>query len=160
MDTAGRAAGAEETAARAQLVEGVGSLTGAPYERRHEALMEWAEEHGIDRGYAEQIYALAEEEELEPMLALQLVRAGIGVRELQEPEQDMDEEATQQAPPDWVAEDAVELDDVALERRLRATFRRLRAHVEASGSAKAAVDAMLREPDVGLVRLTGGDISS
>src|SRR5690606_35679150 len=143
MDMAGRAVTAEETAAREQLVHGVASLTGAPYERRHEALMEWAEEHGLERSYAEQIYALAEEEELEPMLALQLVRAGIGVRELQLPEQDMDEEATQQAPPDWVAEDAVELDDVALERRLRATFRRLRSHVETSGSAADAVQAML-----------------
>lgn len=154
MDTAGRTVSAEESAAREQLVRGVASLTGAPYERRHEALMEWAEAHGMERAYAEQIFALAEEEDLEPVLALHVVRAGIGVRELQEPEQDMDEDAMQQAPPEWVAEDVVEMDDIALERTLRATFRRLRSHVEASGSAPAAIEAMLREPDIGLVRLS------
>jgi hypothetical protein len=154
METEGRTTGSAEAAARERLMRDVGSLTGAPHERRHEELMEWAEaDLGLEREYAEQIYALAEEEELEPVYALNLVHSGIGVRELEEPEQDMEEEAVQQAPPDWVAEDAVELDDVALERRLRASFRRLRAHLEESASATEAITAFLREPDVGAIRL-------
>ena len=144
----------EEGAAREQLVRAVSTLTGAPHERRHEALMEWAEsELDLERGLAEQIYALAEEEELEPVYAFQLVRFQIGVQELEEPEQDMDEEAVQQTPPDWVAEDAVELEDVVLERRLRASFRRLRSHLEASASPAEAVRAFLADADVGRVRL-------
>ena len=109
-------------------------------ERRHEQLVEWAEsELGLDRSYA--------------VLAFELVRAGIGVRELEQPEQDMDEEASQQTPPDWVAEDAVELDDVALERRLRASFRRLRSHLESSDTPVEAVEAFLADADVGPQRM-------
>ena len=152
MEIEGRSTG--EAAAREQLVRAVSSLTGAPHERRHEALMEWAEaELGLERELAEQIYALAEEEELEPVYAFNLVRSQIGVQELEEPEQDMDEEAVQQAPPDWVAEDAVELEDVVLERRLRASFRRLRSHLEESGSPTEAITAFLNDADVGRVRL-------
>ncbi|HSJ30437.1 MAG TPA: hypothetical protein VK933_03325 [Longimicrobiales bacterium] len=144
----------EEAEAREQLVRAVSSLTGAPHERRHEALMEWAEtELSLERELAEQIYALAEEEELEPVYAFNLVRSQIGVQELEEPEQDMTEEAVQQAPPDWVAEDAVELEDVVLERRLRASFRRLRSHLEESASPTEAVTAFLKDADVGRVRL-------
>lgn len=153
MDT-GRTTGSTEAASREQLIRAVASLTGAPHERRHEALMEWAESDlGLDREYAEQIYALAEEEELEPVYAFHLVRSGMGVRELEEPEQDMEEEAVQQAPPDWVAEETVELEDVVLERRLRASFRRLRAHLSESVSPADAVREFLDEPDVGAVSL-------
>jgi hypothetical protein len=152
MERARDVAEGDEAAARAQLVRDVAALTGAPHERRHEALVEWAEsELGLERAYAEEVYALAEEEELEPVLAFELVRTGLGVRELEEPEQDMEEEATQQAPPDWVAEDVVELEDVALERRLRASFRRLRSHLDEGLTAADAVAAYLREPDVGRV---------
>lgn len=136
------------------LIESVAALTGAVAERRHEELMEWAEEElGLDRGYAEQVYALAEEEELEPIYALLLIRCGVGVRELEPPEQDGDELASQQTPPEWVETEGVELDDVALERRLRASFRRLRSSLEQSESAAAAVRAFLDEADVGAVRL-------
>jgi hypothetical protein len=81
------------------------------------------------------------------------VKSGLGVRELEEPEQDMDEEAVQQDPPDWVAEDVVEFQDVALERRLRASFRRMRAHLEDHSTPVEAVTAYLAGPDVGPVRL-------
>lgn len=154
MDTGDRTTVGAEAAAREQLIRDVSSVTGAPHERRHEELMEWAESDlELDRAYAEQIYALANEEDLEPIHAFHLVRSGLGVRELEAPEQDMDEEATQQAPPDWVADDAVELDDVTLERRLRVSFRRLRSHLAESASPAAGVSEFLREPDVGLMRL-------
>jgi hypothetical protein len=135
-----------------RLLSGLSGLSGDDVERRHEVLMEWAESEGLERGYAEQVYALAEEENLEPLLALHLVRAGIGVRELEAPEQDMDE-AAQQTPPEWVTEDVVELDDIALERRLRATFRRLRGHLEGETDLMAAVRRMLQDADVGPLQL-------
>jgi hypothetical protein len=150
---AGRDDSAREAQAREQLARGVTELTGEPYERRHEALMEWAEgELGLERSYAEKLYALAEEEDLEPILAFQLIRSGLGVRELEAPEQDMDE-TVQQAPPDWLADDRAELDDIELERRVRGSFRRFRSHLDASDSPAAAVEAFLSEADIGLVRL-------
>ena len=154
MDIEGRTTGDTDAGAGERLIRAVASLTGEPHERRHEALMEWAEtELKLDREYAEQIYALAEEEELEPVYAFHLVRSGLGVRELEEPEQDMDEEAVQQAPPDWVAEETVKLEDVVLERRLRASFRRLRSHIDSGTSPADGVAEFLKEPDVGPVRL-------
>lgn len=136
------------------LQDGLAAAGAAGVERRHEALMEWAEgELDLPREYAEQVYALAEEEELEPIYAFHLVRCGIGVRELEPPEQDADESASQQAPPDWVEAEGVELDDVALERRLRATFRRLRTCLAEAETVAAGVSAFLAEPDVDRVRL-------
>ena len=41
----------------------------------------------------------------------------------------------------------------ALERRLRASFRRLRSHVESSDSPAAAVQRYLADADVGLVAM-------
>lgn len=153
MRAAGREMSAEEARARATLVASVSALTGEALERRHEALMEWADtELGLERAYAEQVYALAEQEDLEPVLAFELVRSGLGVRELEAPEQDMGE-ASQQAPPEWVAEEVVELDDVELERRLRASFRRLRSHLEVSDTPAAAVQALLQDADIGLVQM-------
>jgi hypothetical protein len=147
----------DDAAAQRCFRDGVSALTGdAVSERRHEALMEWAEgELGLARAWAESVYALAEEVELEPVYALLLVRCGVGVRELQAPEQDPGEEAVQQAPPEWVGADAVELGDLALERRLRSTFRRMRSHLEHEPTPAAAVEAFLAEPDVGVVQLGG-----
>jgi hypothetical protein len=147
--------GMADGAAPRCLRDGVARLTGdASKERRHEPLMEWAEhELGLERSWAEDIYALAEETELEPVYALLLVHCNVGVVELEAPEQDPDEDALQQAPPEWVKADAVELDDVALERRLRNTFRRLRAHLEGAATPAAAVETFLAEPDVGPTQL-------
>jgi hypothetical protein len=154
MDTDDTSSPRDRAASPAVLLEGLAGITGDGVERRHEALMDWAEtDIGLPRDYAEQVYALAEEEGLEPLYALHLIRAGIGVRELEEPEQDMDEAASQQAPPEWVAEDTVEMEDVALERRLRATFRRFRSHLETMADASAAAVVFLEETDVGPVRL-------
>lgn len=144
--------GTREQAARDCLRRAIAGIGDDGVERRHEFLMAWAEtELGMDRVYAEQVYAIAEEEQLEPIFAFQLVRCGVGVRELTQPEQDHAlEEASQQAPPDWVVDETVELDDVALERRLRGSFRRLRHHLE---QGDAGLEAFLAEPDVGPLRL-------
>jgi hypothetical protein len=146
----GAAGGTGHGDARKCLAAGVAGLTGdAAVERRHEALMAWAEgDLALDREYAEQIYALAEEQDLEPVYALLLVHCGIGVLELEPPEADADELASQQAPPDWVGEEIVEFDDIALERRVRTTFRRFRTHLQEATSPEAAVERFLAEPDV------------
>src|SRR5690606_36750283 len=94
-----------EDAAREQLLSAGAALTGAPHERRHDSLMEWAEsELSLEREYAEQVYTLGEEGHVEPVYAFHRVLAGIEVREMITPEQDM-EKSVQQAPPEWVAED-------------------------------------------------------
>jgi hypothetical protein len=143
----------DEAAGRC-LADGLAQLSDDGVERRHEALMAWAEgELDLERAYAEQVYALAEEEELEPIYAFHLVRCGVGVRELEEPDQDADDNSSQQTPPEWVAGETVELNDVALERRLRATFRRLRTHLKEAPTTEVAVHAFLAEPDVAAIRL-------
>jgi hypothetical protein len=136
-------------AARECLRVRVAGLTGSVAERRHEPLLEWAvAEVGLERGYAEKVYALAEEVELEPVYAFLLVQCGLGVAELEAPQEEEDGAAAQQAPPKWLGSGTVELEDIALERRLRATFRRFRGHLEAAPDAAAAVDAYAAEPDV------------
>ncbi|MEX1182303.1 MAG: hypothetical protein WEF86_03650 [Gemmatimonadota bacterium] len=136
------------------LARSVAGLTGAAVERRHEALMEWAEtELQLDRGYAEQVYTLAEEEELEPVYGFLLIRCGIGVTELEPPDGRDEEESSQQAPPGWVGQETVELDNVGLERRLRSSFRRMRGHLERAATSREAVASFLAEPDVGPLRL-------
>jgi hypothetical protein len=152
MEMAGEAA---QQRAHRCLRDAVAGLTGSAAERRHEPLMEWAtgSEVALDREYAEQLYTLAEEEGLEPVYGFLLVRCGVGVIDLEPPEQDADEDASQQAPPDWLGDETVELDDVELERRLRASFRRFRSHLEEASSPVAAVDAFMAEPDVAVARM-------
>jgi hypothetical protein len=152
MNTAGETG--PEQALRC-LVEAVAGLTGGAAERRHELLMEWAEhELALEREYAEQVYALAEEEDLEPVYGFLLVRCGVGVIALEPPEQDADEAASQQAPPEWLGEETVELEDVELERRLRASFRRFRGHLEGTDAPEVAARSFVEEPDVGVARMT------
>jgi hypothetical protein len=155
METGSAGRAAQRETGRDCLARSVASLKGDGIERRHESLMALAEgELGLERAYAEQIYLLAEEEQLAPIYAFQLIRCGIGVRELSEPEQDTETfAASQGAPPDWVGDVVVELSDAVLERRLRNTFRRFRAHLENAGTPAAAVDSFVAEPDVDVVQL-------
>ena len=136
------------------LARGVAGLTGSALERRHDALMEWAEsELNLDAAYAEQVYTLAEEEELEPVYGFLLIRCGVGVRELEPPERAEVGEASQQAPPGTVGGDVVELEDIVLERRLRSSFRRFRAHLQRAATSADAVASFLAEPDVAPLQL-------
>lgn len=144
MDTAM----SDGAAASRCLREHVRGLAPDVLERRHEALMSWAETLGLERGWAEKVTLLAEDVDLEPAYALLLVRCGVGVRELEPPAEPDEDAAAQPTPPAWVEADAAGLDDVALERRLRTTFRRFRSHLGSSGTPAAAADAFLAEPDV------------
>lgn len=117
-------------------------------ERRHETLMERAESRGMDRREAEEVYALALEEGLEPELGLLLAASGVGARELERIERDPSGDGLQQQPPEWVAEGEVPQAEAQRERRLRVSFRRFRSLHEQSGSAAEALERFAAEPDV------------
>ena len=123
-------------------------------ERRHEALLEWATvELGMERGAAEQVYALAEEERLEPVYAFQLVRCGRGVRNLLPTTAASAEASTQQEPPAWVVPEGLQLSDIERERRLRQSFRRFRGLLESTDDPVLAARAYVAEPDVGPIEI-------
>ena len=133
------------------LLERVRAIEAAGVHRRHEELMSIAvDQDGIDPILAEQVHALALEENLAPAYALALVATGIGVEELVPPESG-DDESIQQSAPDWVLEGDVSPAAIARERRLRSSMRRLRHHLEEAGSASDAVQRFLAEPDVGQI---------
>ena len=145
----------EKASGRECLTRSIGALKEDGVERRHESVMAFAEgELGLERAYAEQVYMLSEEEQLEPIYAFQLIRCGMGVRDLVKPERDTEVyAASQEAPPDWVGEAMVEMSDATLERRLRNTFRRFRACLEDAATPVDAVHSFLAEADVDAVQL-------
>jgi hypothetical protein len=138
---------------RSCLEQAVSQLSDDGTERRHDALMQLATDLGLERGTAEQIYALSLEEKLEPVYAFELVRCGVGVQDLEPVEQDEDDAAAQQSPPAWVEERGVELEDADIERRLRLSFRRFRTLLETSVDAVAAAQAFVAAPDIGPLRV-------
>jgi hypothetical protein len=131
----------------AALLRTVDEAEEAP--RRREESIVWAEgQLGFERGFAELIYDTAREERLEPGFAFELVRCGVGVTPLAPPSDDV---AAIEGPPDWIAPPAGRA-SADRERTLRASFRRLRGHLEGADSAEAALAAFVAEPDVGSVR--------
>jgi hypothetical protein len=146
-------------AAEAWLRERViaADYAGGP-ERRHDTLMERADEWGVARVEAEAVFALAEEEGLDPELGLLLRVSGLGVTELEPITADRVEPGQQQSPPGWVAGADLVPEEAQRERRLRLSFRRLRGLLYPSRSAAEALDRFLSEPDVveGAYRIGGG----
>ncbi len=116
--------------------------------RRHEELIGRAtDDEVLSIEEAEQVYALAEEESVEPAYGLALVRSGFLVQELAPPEPPA--EAMQQDVPGWIQ--PVATAELARERMLRASLRRLRHLLERCGTAGLAADAYLAEPDVAAI---------
>jgi hypothetical protein len=147
-DAAGSAPG-DRKASGADLIRRAKAIEAAGVHRRHEELLEIAvTEDGIPRPLAEQVHELAHEEGLAPAYALALVATGIGVEDLVPPESG-DNESLQQSLPGWVEATDMSQASIVRERHLRASFRRLRAHLDRAGSAEAGVRAFLEEPDVG-----------
>jgi hypothetical protein len=107
---------------------------------------------GMSGELAEMMYDVAREEGLDPVLAFEVVRAGIGVM----PPADGVDNAPRFATsdkyrPEWL-ESPVDPDTVLRERALRFSFRRVRALLEQhTGDAAQAFRAFAREPDVGPV---------
>jgi hypothetical protein len=107
---------------------------------------------GMGDELAEMLYDVAREEGLDPVLAFELVRCGLGVL----PPPDGVENAPRFATsdkyrPEWL-ESPVDPDSLLRERTLRFSFRRIRALLEQhTGDAAEAFRAFAREPDVGPV---------
>jgi hypothetical protein len=107
---------------------------------------------GMAPELAEMLYDVARDEGLDPVLAFEVVRSGMGVL----PPPDGVENAPQFATtdkyrPEWL-ESPVDPDTMLRERTLRFSFRRVRALLEQhTGDAAEAFRAFAREPDVGPV---------
>jgi hypothetical protein len=118
--------------------------------RRREELTERAAAAGHSREYADLIYDVATEEELDPVIAFEVVLARVGVRDLGESPIDHNEETQVESPPVWV-EPLPTSDDAAREKNMRLTFRRLRSALADSPSRREALQRFARQPDVGVV---------
>lgn len=115
--------------------------------RRREELLERMTRHGIPVDLAADAYDLALEEGVDPAFALELVRCGVGVVELPG-EGAEDAPASEAWPEEWLGV-APPPREARRERRLRATFRRLRRLLAEHGTPEAALTAFAEEPDVG-----------
>ena len=115
--------------------------------RRRIDLVERAVTAGHSIEFADLIYDLAEEEHVDPAIAFELVLNGIGVRQLAPPTEDGWKETQVEAPPEWLTEPAPPA-VAAAERQMRTTFRRVRAAFDEHGSARAAIEAFISQPDV------------
>jgi hypothetical protein len=93
-------------------------------------------------------YDLAEETGLDPVLALEIVGCGVGVIDLPGPEP---EESALSLAPEWVAPPDEPEAELALERRMRLTFRRMRTLLEQADDLACAVSDFLSQPDVDAV---------
>jgi hypothetical protein len=127
---------------RGQLLEHIPKL-----EHRRSNLLERSQKRsGAPLHVLDRAYDLAIEEGLDPVLALELVGCGVAVIELA-PKEQLDE--SHSLTPDFVDPITEPLPDIIRERRMRMTFRRMRAALEASDDLLAAIDHFAAEPDVG-----------
>ena len=115
---------------------------------RREELTARAVEAGHSREYADLIYDVALEEHVDPAVALELVLAGVGVRELGGTAPEHWEETQVEAPPQWIGQPPSQ-EQALREKHMRLTFRRLRSMVEEHGALGPALHAFMRAPDVG-----------
>lgn len=116
--------------------------------RRAELLAEAVAE-GMSPALAEQMYDVAREEGLDPGLAYELMRCGLGVVPPAEGVSSAPEQpATDKYAPGWLLQPPSDPDEVLRERMLRLSFRRLRALLEAHPEPAEALRSFAREPDV------------
>lgn len=120
--------------------------------RRRMDVIQEALDAGMSAELSEMLYDVAREERLDPALAFELVRCGMGVLPPREGVDNAPNFATtDKYRPEWLLPPA-EPDDVLRERTLRFSFRRLRSLLDRhTGDASAAFRAFAHEPDVGPV---------
>jgi hypothetical protein len=119
-------------------------------QRRIEILRQ-AEEDGMPPGLAEMLYDIAREEGVDPALAYELVRSGLGVIPPREGVSNATSQpTTDKYVPEWLG-DAVPPDDLLRERMLRLSFLRLRSLLRQQEDVGEALRAFANEPDVGLM---------
>jgi hypothetical protein len=129
------------------LLDRIASLPPGGHERRRAELVHAAhEEAGVEPALAGVAYDLAVAEGLDPLLGVELVRAGVGIREFAGDE-DTDAPATGAEGPNWT-EPPPASQQARRERRLREAFRRLRSRIEEAGDPAAALRAFVAEPDI------------
>lgn len=118
--------------------------------RRRTELMDDARAIGMSPELADMMYDIAVEEGLDPMLAFELVRSGLGVAP---PADGIDnspsQPTTDKYTPGWLMQPPSPTDDMLRERMLRLSFRRVRGLLEAHADPADALRAFAREPDVG-----------
>jgi hypothetical protein len=118
--------------------------------RRRADLMEDAREAGMSPELADMMYDIAVEEGLDPALAFELVRSGLGVAP---PEEGIDnapsQPTTDKYTPGWLMQPPSPTDTMLRERMLRLSFRRVRGLLETHPEPADAFRAFAREPDVG-----------
>ena len=126
------------------------SLDAAELARRRMDVIDESIEAGMSPELAEMMYDVAREEGVDPALAYELVRSGLGVAPPGEGLVNApDQPSSDKYYPTWLLP-ASHTDDVLRERMLRMSFRRLRALLEEHGEPAAAFRAYAHEPDVGL----------
>jgi hypothetical protein len=129
--------------ARARLLEEVPELE----RRRIDLISAVAQRSGVRPGVLGVAFDLALEVGLDPVLALEMVGCGVTVEELAEPEPV--EDTLTPAPPEWINPPFDPPAEVAFDRRLRLTFRRMRTCLEESMDLETAITAFVAAPDVG-----------
>lgn len=118
-------------------------------ERRRADLLEEAEGCGMSTELAELLYDIAREEGLDPVLAFELVRTGLGVAPPAEGISNApDQPVVDKYLPAWMFP-AEETDRLLRERMLRVSFRRLRSILEEEDDVDAAFRRFAADPDVG-----------
>ena len=121
----------------------------AELSRRRIDILAEATAAGMSPELAEMLYDVAQEEGLDPALAYELVRSGLGVCPPQEGVANASSAPTvDKYVPEWLYP-PVPTDEVLRERMLRMSFRRLRGLLEEHPDPVEALRAFAREPDVG-----------
>ncbi|HEU0016589.1 MAG TPA: hypothetical protein VFQ45_23105 [Longimicrobium sp.] len=131
--------------------DAVRALGAEELSRRRIDVIQEALAEGMPPELAEMQYDVAWEEGLDPALAHELVRSGLGVLPPEDGVANAPRfDTTDKYRPEWLAP-AVDPDAMLRERTLRFSFRRLRALLEANADPAEALRAFAREPDVGPV---------
>lgn len=118
-------------------------------ERRRSEIMDDAEADGMPPELAGLLYDIAQDEGLDPGLAFELVRTGLGVAPPPEGVSTAgDAPAVDKYLPPWMFPPEP-TDHMLRERMLRVSFRRLRGILREEREPDAALRRFAREPDVG-----------
>ncbi|HEX6925802.1 MAG TPA: hypothetical protein VF167_10230 [Longimicrobiaceae bacterium] len=131
-----------------QVEEGVDATD---LERRRSEILEDGGEAGMPRDLVELLYDIAREEGLDPGLALELVKSGLGIVP---PTEGVSNESTEPSSdpylPPWMFPPSPP-DHLLRERTLHMSFRRLRSFLERYHDIDEAFRQFAAEPDVGHV---------
>lgn len=126
-----------------------GGVAERELERRRSEVLEDAEEAGMSHELAELMYDVALDEGLDPTLAFELVRTGLGVAPPPEGLSNASEQPViDKYLPTWIFPPEP-TDHLLRERMLRTSFRRLRSILEQHPDADEAFRIFANEPDVG-----------